>query len=181
MVKTTRNKAKMKSIDSTHALTIIKSTGNKIEETGATSLSDALKSNTTLTKLYLWGEDKRDNTQMASINNTHVLTIIKSTGNNIEARGAMSLSDALKSNTTLTKLDLFGEGKRNNTQMASINNTHVLTIIKPSDNDIGVTGATSLSDALKSNTTLTKLYLRGEHKGNNTQMTSIKNPLFSPF
>ena len=43
------------------------STGKHIEGTGATSLSDALKSNTTLTGLYLSGEDKY--TQMTSINN----------------------------------------------------------------------------------------------------------------
>ena len=35
------------------------STGNDIGDTGATSLSETLKSNTTLTKLYLWSEDKR--------------------------------------------------------------------------------------------------------------------------
>ena len=34
-------------------------TDNGIEETGATSLSEALKSNTTLTELDLSGEDKR--------------------------------------------------------------------------------------------------------------------------
>ena len=31
---------------------------NKIEETGATSLSDALKTNKTITKLNLWSEHK---------------------------------------------------------------------------------------------------------------------------
>ena len=36
--------------------------GNKIGEAGAKSLSEALKSNTTLTKLYLSGEDKRKKT-----------------------------------------------------------------------------------------------------------------------
>ena len=41
------------------------STGNKIGETGATSLSDALKSNTTLTKLELDGEHERNNTNDA--------------------------------------------------------------------------------------------------------------------
>ena len=34
---------------------LIKSTENRIGETGATSMSDALKSNTTLTKLNLGG------------------------------------------------------------------------------------------------------------------------------
>ena len=35
-----------------------------------------------------------------------------STGNNIGGTGATSLSESLKSNTTLTKLNLIGEGKR---------------------------------------------------------------------
>ena len=34
-----------------------------------------------------------------------------------------------------------------------------------------------MSDALKSNTTLTELDLRGEDKTNNTQMISTNNPL----
>ena len=44
-------------------------------------------------------------------------------------------------------------------------------------NDIGDTGATSLSDALKSNTALTELYLWSQHKGNNTQMTHANNTI----
>ena len=41
---------------------LIASTDNDIGETGATSLSEALKSNTTLTELNLNGEDKRKKT-----------------------------------------------------------------------------------------------------------------------
>ena len=128
-----------------------------IGDAGATSLSDALKSNTTLTKLVLIGEHKRNNTQMASINNQLFSIINKSTGNGIGDTGATSLSDALKSNTTLTQLSLLCKDKRNNTQMASTNNALFFILIKSTDNKIGETGATSLSDALKSNTTLTQL------------------------
>ena len=105
-----------------HFSTLIKSTGNEIGNTGVKSLSDALKSNTTLTELYLWGEHKRNNTQMASINSPHFSILNKSTDNEIRKKGAASLSDALKSNITLTRLILSGEYKRNNTQMASVNN-----------------------------------------------------------
>ena len=42
------------------------------------------------------------------------------TGNTIRGRGASSLSDALRSNTTLTELNLESEDKRNNTN--DINN-----------------------------------------------------------
>ena len=83
---------------------LIKSTVNKIGDAGATSLSDALKSNTTLTQLYFHGEDKRNNTQMTFNNNSPFSFLINSTGNNIGFRGAASLSDSLKSNTTLTVL-----------------------------------------------------------------------------
>ena len=74
------------------------------------------------------------------------------------------MSDALKSNTTLAKLYLESEHKRNSTQMVSINNQHSFILIKSKDNNIGYTGAASLSEALKSNTTLTKLNLSGEDK-----------------
>ena len=53
--------------------------------------------------------------------------------------------------------------------------------ITTTDNGIGDTGATSLSEALKSSTTLIKLNLRSENKRKkNTQKTSINNSLF-PF
>ena len=45
-------------------------TGNNIGDTGATALSEALKSNTTLTKLILWSEDKRKKTHKTSISNS---------------------------------------------------------------------------------------------------------------
>ena len=46
------------------------------------------------------------------------------------------------------------------------------------DSSIRESGATSLSDALKSNTTLTTLNLRSKYKTNSTLMVSINNPLF---
>ena len=52
---------------------------------------------------------------MTSVNNPLFSILTKSTGNNIGDAGAKSLSDALKSNKTLTKLYLDGEDKRNNT------------------------------------------------------------------
>ena len=67
-------------------------------------MSDALKSNTTLTKLNLRGEHEINNTQMTFNNDTLLFILIKSTGNWIGERGVASLTDALKSNTTLTEL-----------------------------------------------------------------------------
>ena len=51
-------------------------------------------------------------------------------------------------------------------------------LIKSTDNEIGERGTTSLSEALKSNTTLTKLDLDSEYKTNGTQTTSIRNSLY---
>ena len=107
-----------------------------------------------------------------------ILRLLASTENDIGETGATSLSDALKSNTTLTQLSLSCQHERNNTQMASINNPLFSILIKSTGNNIGETGRASLSDALKSNTTIIKLDLSGEYKTNNTQMTSINNPLF---
>ena len=77
-------------------------------------MSDALKSNTALVELDLFGKDKRNNTQIASINNPFFFHYHK-TGNKIGGTGATSMSDALKGNAALTKLNLRSEHKRNNT------------------------------------------------------------------
>ena len=137
-----------------------------------------MNSSTTLTELYLHGEDK-NNTQMTSINNPLFSIFIKSTDNRIGESGTTSLSDALKSNTTLTELYMSGEDTRNNAQMTSINNQLFSILIKYTVSMFGDKGATSLSEALKSNTTLEKLDLSREDKRNNTQVTSISNPLSS--
>ena len=88
-------------------------TDNEIGEAGATSLSESLKSNTTLTEFHLCGKDKRKKTHKRhpSANHSFHFHFI-STDNNIGERGTTSLSEALKSNTTLTKLDLMSEYKR---------------------------------------------------------------------
>ena len=70
-----------------------------------------------------------------------------------------SLSEALKSNTTLTKLRIGGKRKRNNTQLGLVNNQLFFPAVFMIVEKIGETGAASLSDALKSNTTLVELSL----------------------
>ena len=92
------------------------STGNEVRDTGTTSMSEALKLNTTLTALYLSCEDKRkEDTQKTSINKSLFSILITSTGNDIGDTGAKSLSEALKSNTTLAALNLRSEYKRKKT------------------------------------------------------------------
>ena len=71
-------------------------------------MSYALKSNTTLIELDLSCEHQNTHTNGIHQQST-LFVIINSTGNSIEETGATSLSYALKSNTTLTQLDLMGE------------------------------------------------------------------------
>ena len=65
--------------------------------------------------------------------------------------------------------------------MAPINKPLFFILIKSTENKIGERGATSLSDALKSNTTLVELNLKCEYKRNNTQITFINKPQFFSF
>ena len=81
-----------------------------------------IKHNTHSSLSGLWRQKKED-TQKTSINNSLFSFLITSTDNNIGERGATSLSESLKSNTTLTELYLRGEDKRKKTHQR-----HPLTI-----------------------------------------------------
>ena len=90
----------------------------------------------------------------------------KLTAGLIGDREVSSLSESLKSNTTLTVLDLNSEDKRHRKRSSTIYSFPFL--FTSTGNNIGDTGAKSLSDALKSNTTLSELYLSGEDKRKKT-------------
>ena len=75
-------------------------------------MSESLKSNTTLTELYLRGEDKRKKTHKRHPSTIHSSFLNASTENYIGGTGVASLSESLKSNTTLTDLDLASEERR---------------------------------------------------------------------
>ena len=136
-------------------------TDNNIGDTGATSLSEALKSNTTLITLYMNRENKKMSKKMSIIKTLFSFCFIL-TVNEIGDTGATSLSEALKSNTTLTELYLLGEDKGRHTEK-TINNSLFPFFITSSGNEIGDIGVSSLSEALKSNTTLTELKLTSDH------------------
>ena len=79
-------------------------------------MSEALKSNTTLTILNLGCDDKRKKTNKWHPSTIHSFSFLFTpTGNNIRETGATSLSEALKTNTTLTELDMDCENKRKKT------------------------------------------------------------------
>ena len=84
----------------------------------------------------------------------------------------------LKTNTTLTNLNLSGEDKKKKDTPKDINQQVILHFLFiQTGNHIGDTGATSLSESLKSNTTLTELNLESK---NEREKTSINKSLF-PF
>lgn len=85
-------------------------TDNKIGETGATSLSEALKSNSGLTCLNLKGLNII-NTSCSTNTNHNPMSWLFSTENSFEDDCAKVFSEALKNNTSLTHLELTGECK----------------------------------------------------------------------
>src|SRR5690606_38982800 len=69
------------------------------------------------------------------------------TDNKIGSEGAIKISEALKSNSSLTSLDLYG------------NTSYFIPFSLFPDSDIDNEAAFKLSEALKSNSPLTSLYL----------------------
>ena len=142
-------------------------TGNNIGDTGATQLSEALKSNTTLTKLDLCGEYKRNKHTKASINKSLFAFLFTSTESKIGDTGVTSLSKALKSNTTLDELILRSrDKKKEDTQKTSISKSSFSIQSTTTACYIKERGAISLSESLKSNTTLIALDLSRENTRN---------------
>ena len=90
--------------------------------------------------------------------------LIIPTGNSIREGGATLLSEALKTNKTLTELNLTCEDKKRHLIGVNQQITFFSFLFSSTDNWIGVRGATTFSESLKTNTTLTKLYLGGEDK-----------------
>ena len=68
-------------------------------------MSEALKSNTTLNALKYRGEDKKERRHTKN-HQQITLFLVLLTGNDIRERGAKLLGVSLKSNTTLTQLNL---------------------------------------------------------------------------
>ena len=135
------------------------STGNKIGDNGATSLSNVLKSNTTLKKLNMSCEDKRSNTQIASINkfNPFFSHQINRQQNWRGGSNIIKWYIEIKHNTHSTQAKR--RLQKTTHKWHSSTNHSFFILIKSTGNNIGETGTASLSDSLKSNTTLTVLYL----------------------
>ena len=122
-------------------------------------MSEALESNTTLTELNLESDYKKKDTVNHPSTNHSFPFLVTSIGNNIGDTGAISLGKSLKSNKTLTELNLTCDNKRKrHTKNPSTNHSFPFHFIS-TVNKIGDSGASSLSEALKSNTALTTLSL----------------------
>ena len=74
-------------------------------------MSEALVSNTTLSKLDLSSEDKRRAIHM-TLCLSLVTNLVKSIGTYIYMKGVVALSEALKVNSSLTDINLEGIHKR---------------------------------------------------------------------
>ena len=136
-----------------------------IGTSGASALAEALKVNSTLTKLLLLDNNigAAAATALAeALKSNRGLMELFLCNNNIGFAGAAALAEALKVNTTLITLNLsnnnigaggatvFAEALKTNTGLTDLCLYH---------NNIGAAGAIALAEALKVNTTLTKLNL----------------------
>ena len=143
------------------------------------SLSEALKTNTTLTKLEMPSHSFRDLCAQSladtlCVNKT--LADVDMSNNIITAIGAQQLAKALVANTTLLKLNLsfnvlHDDGARIFAEFLKINKA--LSVLSLSANGISNTGVTSLAEGLQKNTTLKYLDLSGNPSIGNHGVNSL--------
>ena len=93
------------------------------------------------------------------------------TWNEIGVEGAKAIGDALKTNTSLTQLDLSLTHNTNETTPHHITSHHL--ILSSTGNNIEPEGAKAIGEALKANTSLTKLDLGLTHNINEAKSHHI--------
>jgi len=97
------------------------------------------------------------------------------TGNDIGPEGAIMISEGLKCNSTLTRLNLKGDEKNDKVRKEEEKNNNEKNVIW-TENGIGVEGAGMISETLKCNSTLTELNLSSdEWSGKEGKKTRIIN------
>lgn len=148
-------------------------TENQIQDKGANAFSEVIKVNTTLRSLHL-------GCKFSFLFTSKLLIfIVLIVGNSIRDEGAFALSSALRTNTTLTKLSLMRKilfGFSLDTSFSVWKR-----FSKTTENKISDCGARALSEAVKNNTTMTKLYLSGKHISNSKVDQTFKNSCVSSF
>ena len=144
---------------------------NRIGDSDAVSLSQALEANSSLTSLNLSsngiGDSGATSLSQALASNSS-LTSLDLSDNFLGNSGAASFSQALTANSSLTSLNLNGNGIGDSgaswlSRVLSTNSS--LTSLDLSENMIGDSGASSLSWALAANSSLTYLGLRSSGIG----------------
>ena len=134
-------------------------------------LAEALKTNTTLTELYLLDNNLGAEGVLAlatALQTNTTLTKLDLSRNYLDAEGVLALAAALQTNTTLTKLDLShnNPGAEGAAALAAALQTNTtLTMLNLSRNNLGAEGAAALAAALQTNTTLTMLNLSRNNLG----------------
>lgn len=145
---------------------------NKIDTAGIQALSDALKINRTLEHLDLGGIDESANIEsLATVlgTNQSSVTNLSLRYRIIDDNAAQALATALKTNKTLTNLDLgyttmrHSDSIRALAQALMVNQT--LRSLDLGSCDIDPIGAVALAEALKKNTALNRLSLQKNHIG----------------
>ncbi|KAI9237252.1 MAG: hypothetical protein BYD32DRAFT_461734 [Podila humilis] len=142
-------------------------------------LVEALKTNLTLSTLYLDNNSIRDNGVLAlseALKTNSTLTTLNLRYNSIGEDEALALAEALKTNSTLITLYLWGNSIGDNgaqvlAEALMVNST--LTTLELRHNLIGDYGAQALSEALKTNSTLTTLELQNNKIEDNGAVAAV--------
>jgi hypothetical protein len=146
---------------------------NCIADDGAKALADALKSNTTLTSLYLDRQSIQDDGAKAladALKSNTALRTLRLDTNSIQNEGVTALAHALKENTALRTLHLDNNSIEDAGAKAlaeALKNNTNLTTLHLHKNSIEDVGAKALAEAFKNNTTLRTLRLDNNCIGDN--------------
>ncbi|KAL0238607.1 hypothetical protein GEMRC1_013080 [Eukaryota sp. GEM-RC1] len=159
------NRSLRKELERFNSWNKLKPSFNSIGNEGAIALAEALKVNSTVTRINLefnsiGNEGAIALAEALKVNST--VTRINLEYNSIGKEGAIALAEALKVNSTVTKFDLWrnsigDEGAVALADALKVNST--VTEINLPDNSIGDEGAVALADALKVNSTVTEINL----------------------
>ncbi len=144
----------------------------EISEAEIVVLGEALKQNSSLTRLHLYESNIGDHgaASLAEVmkGNALHLTELNLCDSNIGEDGAVSLVKALKENTNITQLDLSGNNisNRGSAGLAeALKGTTSLTELNLSRNKIGDHGAACLAEVLNVESSLTRLDLSNNNVG----------------
>ena len=133
--------------------------GSNINDNEIVAMCNSLKINSSVIKELSISHDSVTN-ERETLLNTSVLRLLVISCNSISLYGALAISDCLKTNTTLIKLNLTLIGLTDRktkwiTEALEVNNT--LQILNISRNKISDYGAIYISNCLKNNKTLQEL------------------------